>query len=144
MRSCVRRVRFRRGEARPPTGLIVDYTDTHLEKFGVTPICHVPSGHDVTIAPSTFYDARRARATGPTPAQVRDAEPINHVKRVHTENYGVHGARKGWTQVNWVEITVARCTVERLMKTLGLQWCGTAKSSTPQSPIPQPRRRTIW
>jgi putative transposase len=40
---------------------------------------------------------------------------------VHAENFGVYGARKVWLQLNREGIVVARCTVERLMKQLGLQ-----------------------
>ncbi len=43
-----------------------------------------------------------------------------HIKRVHAANYGVYGARKVWLALNREGIAVARCTVERLMKDLGL------------------------
>ena len=42
------------------------------------------------------------------------------IGRVYRENYRVHGARKVWLQLNREGITVARCTVERLMKALQL------------------------
>jgi putative transposase len=54
-------------------------------------------------------------------ARRRDAELCEHIARVHAENFGVYGARKVWLQLNREGITVARCTVERLMKVLGLQ-----------------------
>ena len=73
------------------------------------------------IAPSTFYDALRRRVSGPLPAQVRDEELCEHIARVHAESFGVYGARKVWLQLNREGIAVARCTVERLMKALGLQ-----------------------
>jgi putative transposase len=111
---------FRRGGARPPTGLIVDYIDAHRARFGVVPICRVLTQHGIPIAPSTFYEVLRARAAGPTPAQVRDAELSAHIRRVHAENFGVYGARKVWLTLNREGIAVARCTVERLMKQLDL------------------------
>ena len=76
--------------------------------------------HGIPIAPSTYYDARR-RESAPSPARRRDAELCEHIARVHAENFGVYGARKVWLQLNREGITVARCTVERLMKALGLQ-----------------------
>jgi len=42
------------------------------------------------------------------------------VRRVFEENYGVYGVRKVWRQLNREEVKVARCTVERLMRQLGL------------------------
>jgi putative transposase len=39
---------------------------------------------------------------------------------VHRDNYGVYGARKVWLQLNREGTAVARCTVERLMRELGL------------------------
>src|SRR6185312_14393594 len=105
--------------ARPPTWLIVDYIDGHAGRFGVAPICRVLSAHGIPIAPSTYYDARR-RESAPSPARRRDAELCEHIARVHAENYGVYGARKVWLQLNREGIAVARCTVERLMRELGL------------------------
>jgi putative transposase len=98
----------------------VEYIDGHAGRFGVAPICRVLSAHGIPIAPSTYYDARR-RESAPSPARLRDAELCEHIARVHAENFGVYGARKVWLQLNREGITVARCTVERLMKALGLQ-----------------------
>ena len=39
---------------------------------------------------------------------------------MYDDNYGVYGARKVWRQLNREGIKVARCTVERLMRQLGL------------------------
>jgi len=39
---------------------------------------------------------------------------------VHEANYGVYGARKVWITLNREGTEVARCTVERLMRELGL------------------------
>ena len=43
------------------------------------------------------------------------------VQRVFAENFGVYGLRKVWRQLRREGFTVARCTVERLMASLGLQ-----------------------
>ena len=69
------------------------------------------------IAPSTYYEQARRQ---PSRRQVRDADLRNDIVRVHEANYGVYGARKVWLVLNREGITVARCTVERLMAELGL------------------------
>ncbi len=42
------------------------------------------------------------------------------IARVHAENLSVYGADKVWAQLNREGIRVARCTIERLMRQLGL------------------------
>jgi putative transposase len=86
-------------------------------RWGVEPICRVLTEHGTPIAPSTFYDARgRVSAR-----QSRDGELTAEIARVHADNYGVYGARKVWLALNREGIPVARCTVERLMRQLGLE-----------------------
>lgn len=89
-------------------------------RWGVEPICRVLTEHGVPIAPSTYYDAR-ARARAVTDADLRDEYLMVRIARVHHANYGVYGARKVWLALNREGVAVARCTVERLMKVLGLQ-----------------------
>ena len=88
-------------------------------RWGVEPICAVLSEHGCPIAPSTYYDAR-AVVRQPSRRQLRDEELKVEIVRVHAENYGVYGARKVWLALNREGIPVARCTVERLMRGLGL------------------------
>jgi putative transposase len=72
----------------------------------------------VKVAPSTYYAHRNKPATR---QQRRDEELTPQIQRVHAENFGVYGARKVWLQLNREGIEVARCTVERLMRQLGLR-----------------------
>jgi putative transposase len=95
----------------------VRFISGHKARFGVEPICRVLSEHGVPIAPSTYYDAI---ARGPSARAVRDERLKAHIARVHAQNYGVYGARKVWLTLNREGIAVARCTVERLMRELGL------------------------
>jgi putative transposase len=88
-------------------------------RWGVEPICAVLSEHGCPIAPSTYYDARTS-ADRRSARQLRDAEIKTEIARVHAENYGVYGARKVWLALNREGVPVARCTVERLMRQLGL------------------------
>ena len=89
-------------------------------RWGVEPICRVLTEHGIPIAPSSYYDAiKRMRAV--SGGDLREERLMVAIARVHHENYGVYGARKVWLALNREGIEVARCTVERLMKTLGLQ-----------------------
>ncbi len=97
---------------------MVAFIDDHRADYGVESICTV-----LPIAPSTYYEAK-ARETDPTllPARTkRDAELREHIQRVWDENRQVYGARKVWLQLRREKIDVARCTVERLMRAMGLQ-----------------------
>jgi putative transposase len=51
----------------------------------------------------------------------RDEELKPAIARVHAENFGVYGADKVWAQLNREGVRVARCTIERLMRDLGLR-----------------------
>jgi len=69
------------------------------------------------VAPSTYY---AARARAPSARALRDADLRSHIARVHAEHFGVYGARKVWRQLRREGIGAARCTVQRLMRDLGL------------------------
>lgn len=56
----------------------------------------------------------------PSARSLRDAELLVDIRRVHEQNYGVYGARKVWKQLQREGLDVARCTVERLMRTAGI------------------------
>jgi putative transposase len=96
----------------------VRFIDEHQGVFGVEPICRVLSGHGAPIAPSTYYAAKSRPASA---RAVRDEQLKAEITRVWKENYEVYGADKVWLELNRQGISVARCTVERLMRGLGLQ-----------------------
>jgi putative transposase len=92
---------------------MIAYIDANKDRFGVEPICQL-----LPIAPSTYYQ----HSTRPSSARaVRDAQLKVEISRIHDDNFGVYGARKIWRQLHRDGISVARCTVERLMRQLGLQ-----------------------
>ena len=94
------------------------FIDDHRDAYGVEPICSV-----LPIAPSTYYE-HKARQADPSrlPERTRrDASLMVEIERVWNENRQVYGARKVWRQLHREGFPVARCTVERLMKTMGLQ-----------------------
>jgi putative transposase len=86
--------------------------EEHGDRFGVEPICRV-----LEVSPSTYY----ARKTRPASARTqRDAELLDQIRRVHDGSGGVYGAHKVWKQLLRDGVTVARCTVERLMRAHGI------------------------
>ena len=105
-------------------GVIVDYIDAHRHhvvegrQLGVEPICAVLKDAGVPIAPSSYY-AHRTRP--PSARTVRDAELVEEITTVHTKNLGVYGVRKVHAELRRQGTTVARCTVERLMRAAGLR-----------------------
>jgi len=110
---------------------MVRYIDDHKDQFGVEPICAV-----LPIAPSTYYE-QKAREADPArrPLRaIRDEALKPEVQRVWDENFRVYGAHKVWTQLNREGLRVARCTVERLMKALGLR--GVVRGKTFKTTIP--------
>ncbi len=98
--------------------MLVDYIDQYRDRFGVEPICAVLKDAGVQIAPSTYY---AAKTRPPSARAVRDAELVVDIKTAHQANLGVYGARKIHAELNREGIAVARCTVERLMRTEGLR-----------------------
>ncbi len=97
---------------------MVSFIDEHREEHGVEPICQV-----LPIAPSTYYE-QKAREVDPSrlPARVvRDTQLREQIERVWKENFGVYGVQKVWLQLKREEIEVARCTVGRLMREMGLR-----------------------
>ena len=118
---------------------MVAFIDAHRGAYGVEPICAV-----LPIAPSVYYE-RQARIRDPQrqPARVRrDATLREHIARVWREHREVYGVRKVWKQLLREGIVVARCTVARLMRRLGLAGAvrGRAwrRTTIPETAVPRP------
>ncbi len=109
------------------------FIDTHRGRFGVEPTCRV-----LQVAPSTYYAARgRPRSA----RRVRDEALKVKLRHVHAAHFGVYGARKLWRELQREGIPAARCTVERLMRELGLSGVvrGKVKRTTvPDESAPRP------
>jgi putative transposase len=97
---------------------MIAFIDDHREVYGVEPICRI-----LQIAPSTYHArlAQRADAAKASPRTRHDLVLMGQIRRVHAANFGVYGARKIWRQLAREGIAVARCTVERLMRQMGLR-----------------------
>ncbi len=97
---------------------MVTFIDDHREEYGVEPICAV-----LPIAPSTYY-ACKARASDPglrSARSISDEALQPEIERVWRENRRVYGAKKVWQQLGREGFCVARCTVARLMRDMGLR-----------------------
>lgn len=100
---------------------MIEFIDEHKDRrsgrlrWGIEPIARI-----LEIAPSTFH---AAKSRPPSARTIRDAALKPEVLRVWEDNLCVYGADKVWDQLNKDGITVARCTVERLMADLGIQGC---------------------
>jgi putative transposase len=94
------------------------FIDDQRIVYGGESICRV-----LLIAPSTYYHLLACQAD-PAKASARhqrDAEPRPQIKLVWDENYRVYGVRKAWHQLKGEGFDLARCTVERLMKQIGIR-----------------------
>lgn len=97
---------------------MIAFIDAHREAHGVEPICKL-----LPIAPSTYraHAARRRDPAKASPRTRRDAALRKEIRRVFDENFQVYGVRKIWKQLDREGEKVARCTVARLMRSMGLQ-----------------------
>jgi len=112
---------------------MVDFIDRHRAEYGVEPICK-----ELPIAPSTYHAAKACQAD---PARRsararRDEALCAEIQRIFDDNFGVYGVRKVWEALKREGRVVARCTVARLMKQLGLK--GVVRGATMRTTRPAP------
>ncbi len=118
---------------------MIGFIDDQRAVYGVESICR-----ELPIAPSTYYH-RLACQADPAKASARhqrDTELRPEIKRVWDENYQVYGVRKAWHQMKREGFTLARCTVERLMKQIGIRGAvrgKVVKTTVPDTSAPCPR-----
>lgn len=114
------------------------FIDAHRKDLGIEPICH-----ELAIAPSSYHThaARLADASKRSARARRDDALRAQIERVHAASFGLYGSRKIWHQMRREGIKVAKCTVERLMRTMGLAGIRRGKKtittvSNPKAPCP--------
>ena len=110
---------------------MIRFIEDHRADHGVEPICRV-----LPIAPATFYDhmAKRADPDLLSDRVKRDEELKPEIERVFEENLSVYGVRKVWRQMRREGFDIARCTVARLMKDIGIE--GVVRGKKPKTTIP--------
>ena len=119
---------------------MVAFVDAHRDRYGVEPICR-----QLPIAPATYY-SHKQQHRDPTrrPARWhRDQHWQREIRRVWDANFQVYGPRKVWKQVTQVEgQRVARCTIERNMRQMGLSGVVRGKvfkvTTMPAAPVARP------
>jgi putative transposase len=111
----------------------VRFVDDHRDEHGVEPIVDALRGTCAEIAPSTYY---AARARPPSARARADEVTLAKIRAVHAANHSVYGARKTWRALTRQDHVVARCTVERVMRTNGIH--GISKAKSPRTTIPGP------
>jgi putative transposase len=110
---------------------MIEFIDAERDVYGVESICSV-----LPIAPSTYY-GRKQQRRDPSRASTRacrDAELRARIEALWRENFEVYGARKIWRALRQEGYTVARCTVERLMRELGLH--GVVRGARRRTTVP--------
>jgi len=116
----------------------MSFIDGHRKELGIEPICR-----ELAIAPSSYH-THAARLADPDkrPARARRDDGIRaQIARVHEASFGLYGTRKVWHQLQREGIKVAKCTVERLMQSMGLAGIRRGKTtittvSNPKAPCP--------
>ena len=110
---------------------MIAFIDDHRALYGVEPICRV-----LPIAPSTYH-ARMAQQADPAKASARARRDVAlraEIRHVFEGNFGVYGVRKVWRQLGRDGVSVARCTVARLMRQMGLR--GVIRGKEARTTIP--------
>ena len=116
----------------------MSFIDAHHGEPGIEPICR-----ELAVAPSSWHEhAVRLADSGRRSARARrDDEIMEQISRVHDASFGLYGTRKVWHQLRRERIKVAKCTVERLMRAMGLAGIRRGKTcvttiSNPKAPCP--------
>ena len=114
--------------------MMVAFIDRHRAALGVESICRV-----LQFAPSAYYERKRQAAAPElrSPRRQTDEALRMGIRRVWEDNFRVYGARKVWRQLRREGLDVARCTIERLMREMGLQ--GVIRGRTKRTTIPADR-----
>jgi putative transposase len=96
---------------------MMTFIDQYRETFGVESICAM-----LPVAPSTYFrwKAQQREPTRRSPRAQRDEILRGAIRRVWDAHFGVYGVRKMWRQLRRDGVEVARCTVQRLMRDMGL------------------------
>jgi putative transposase len=85
------------------------------------------------VAPQTYY---AARSRPPSKRSLTDKAILEHIHRVHKDNFSVYGAKKVHAELVRQGHRVARCTVERLMRAEGLHGVRRSAPARPRTTVP--------
>lgn len=97
---------------------MIRFIDEHRDRFGLEAICRT-----LAATESGFITARGDRAAKTRPASaraMRDEVLVPEIRRIHAENYGVHGVRKMHQAMRRAGWEIGRDQVARLMRVAGV------------------------
>ena len=118
MTSSRLRALFCAGGAGPSHQELIDFVDRYRDAYEVEPICRLlqiaPSGYRRRVQQRNCPWLRCKRSQS-------DEERCSHIQRVWHANWQVYGTVKVWKQMHREGLPIARCTVQRLMRKLGLE-----------------------
>jgi putative transposase len=102
----------------------------HLRErgLGVDPVCRV-----LDLSPSTYF-ARKKRPK--SARRLRDEQLMPLIEEIHAESGATYGARRITRALRHKGIEVARCTIERLMRELGIE--GVIRGQRRRTTVPEP------
>lgn len=110
---------------------MINFIDDEKEKYGVEPICRI-----LPIAPSTYYRIKDEQGNPEKQSRRKQSDTylMEKIKRIWQASGCRYGIRKVWHKLKDDLPKLGRCTVERLMKQLGIQgvWRGKGKITTKQ------------
>ena len=117
------------------------FVDQHRDAYGVEPIYR-----EVPIAPATYYQhtAWQVDPTQRSRRAQRDDAVCDEIQLVWEANQRVYGPRQVYRQLRREGRDVARCTVERLMRRLGLHGVvrgAQTRTTWPEMAVPCPLDR---
>lgn len=110
------------------------FIDENRDRFGVGPICST-----LGVSASAYHERRGGRRSA---RAVSDERLLAKIEEVHADAYHAYGSRRVWKELLRRGETVARCTVERLMRENGIQ--GAKRRGRPwrtTTPDPEGARR---
>ena len=110
------------------------FIDANREELGIEPICR-----ELAIAPSSYHEhaARLADPDKRSSRARRDDVIRQQIRRVYEASFGLYGSRKVWHQLRREGTKVAKCTVERLMRAMGL--AGVRRGQTTVTTVSNPK-----
>jgi putative transposase len=113
---------------------VTAFIDERRGRFGVEPICRT-----LQVSASAYYQRKTGQRSR---RSIEDERLLERIREVHAANYYAYGSRRMWVALRRAGEPVARCTVERLMKSNGI--CGAKRRGKPwrtTRPDPAARRR---
>jgi putative transposase len=119
---------------RPQAAALAGFIDSHKGRFGIGPACAV-----LEFPVSAYYAAKK-RERRPSRRRRRDEWLEKQIVRVwndRAKGRRLYGARKVWRQLRRDGIAAARCTVERLMRELGIEGAVGSRKK-PRTTVPAP------